>query len=169
MGGRLAFLGEVGGQNNLCHDTIRGSREQTVQTNLTRTYAIQRTQSAHQDKIEPSEHERLLNYLLIGGRFNHTKLGSVAFTRTTKVTPILLGKAIALVTVPHRSNRIGQRPREQTSALKVVLEQMPGKPLCGLWTHAWQTTQSIHQSFQNHWLTVEIHEQFACALIRMEA
>jgi hypothetical protein len=100
----------------------------------------------------------LLDHLLIGGRFNHAELRSITIAGTTEITPVLLGKAITLVAMTYRGNRIGERPREQTSPLAIMLQKVPCKALRGFWTNPRQTAQGIHQGFQNHWLTVEVHE-----------
>jgi hypothetical protein len=59
----------------------------------------------------------------------------------------------------YRGDRVSDRPREQPGTLAIVLQEVPCKALRSLWTDARQATQGIHQGFQKHRRTVEIHEQ----------
>jgi len=71
----------------------------------------------------------------------------------------LLGKAITLIAMTDRGNRVSERLREQPGTLAIVLQEVPCKALRSLWTDARQATQGIHQGFQNHRRTVEFHKQ----------
>jgi hypothetical protein len=63
----------------------------------------------------------LFDHLLIGGRLHHAELGSVALAGTTQIASVLLGKAITLIAMTYRGDRVGERSREQTCPMAVVL------------------------------------------------
>ena len=71
MGGGLALIGEVGGQNHFLDGTVTGARQELLEAQLPGADSVQRGKAAHQHVIHAVVAVGLLQHGQIGRHLDH--------------------------------------------------------------------------------------------------
>ena len=146
VGGRLALVGEVGGEDDLPHRLILRPLQQSIEVELARSDAVERREASHQHEVQSLVALRLLHHR--GGpqgfRRHRARRHRDARSRTT-------GRPCSSVKVLHRSQwrmRSSARSRHAASASPptIALEQVVSHALGRFRSDAGQTTQRFMSS-----------------------
>ena len=141
MGSGLAFVREIRRQDHLLDHAVRSAREEPVQPDVARAYAIERGKPAHQDKVHPRKTQCLLDHRLVRWRLNHAKQRRIAAGRTAENADLLLGKAIATIAMAHSAQRLTERLRQRLRARVQVASRDNFNTIINQgWTGDWDLT-----------------------------
>ena len=128
MGRGLAFGGKVGGQNDFTHLPVTGTLEEFLQADVLGSDPVERTQPAHQHKIQATVSAGALHRRLISRGLNHAQLGGVALRVQAGCTNIGLGKSVAALAMADFRRGLRQGAGEAQCTSPIMLEQMEGHP-----------------------------------------
>src|SRR5438132_9774106 len=148
MRGRLAFVGEIRGEDHFVHRAVARARLQPVEPDVARADAVERRKAPHQHEVHAGVRERLLDHGEIGGRFHHAKQCRIAPRRAAQRADLVLGEVVALDAAAHRRQRFGERLCELVGAGAVVLQQVVGHALRGARADAGERPQSFDQALE---------------------
>ena len=139
VGGRFAFHGRIGGDDEFPDIAFGEARSETIQTQLARTDPIQRRQPALQHKIQSAIARGLLDRESVGWRFDRAQQTCVARRTGADRAQISLAEIATTLAVPDILHRLGQALAEPTTAVAIAFEQVIGHPLRGFLAHTRQT------------------------------
>src|SRR5215470_8652294 len=83
MRGRLPFIGEIRSQDDLADLPIECALEQAVEPDLLRPDAVERREPPHEDKVQATVRQGVLEHKQVGRRLDHAQQRSVALGRPT--------------------------------------------------------------------------------------
>ena len=148
MGRGLALGGEVGSQNNLLHDAVARPRKQFLQAQVMGANAVQRTELAHEHKVQAPVGAGALQRRLVGRRLHHAELGVVTPGVQAGGANAVLGERVAALAVVDVFGRLYERARQCLGTRSVALQEVKRHPLRRLDPHARQPPQRLDQGVE---------------------
>ena len=119
-----------------------------MQADVVGPHAVQRTELAHQHKIQTLVSQRALQCGLIGRGFNDAQLAAVALRVGAGHAQRLLGQRVAQGAVLDALNRMVERTRNLQRARPVVLQQVKSHACSRFRAHARQFAKGLRQPFE---------------------
>lgn len=129
MGGGLALVGVVGGQDHLFHHPVVHPLEQLVQAQLGGALAVEGRNAPHQHVVQAVEGQGLLHHVHVHRRLDHAQGLAVALGREAALAHFGLGEGVAAGAVAQGGEGVEQGLAQLLGALAVALEQVVGHAL----------------------------------------
>ncbi len=110
VGGGLALVGEIGGEDDFLHHAVAGTREQALEMQFLRPDAVERREVAHQHVVHALEGVGLLHHVEVGRHLDDAQQGGVAPGRGTALADLVLAEGVAAAAVAQHFARPAPAP-----------------------------------------------------------